>query len=315
MFSHGYGFVVDYLAEILRSMRNHDYSDAYKDFFSISTDISTRDRDAIHKTFSGLMKVIYPHNEATKEEIEELLTLAIEGRKRVKDQLLRIDSTYPKVSFSYQDKLGKTYQVKTLEEKEYPTYYYQQYQEEAQKENIIVEEDSELKENHLTFSENQKGISFDSLIIPYLKKAKNITLTDPYLRIFYQIKNLMELLESIIKVKSKEQEINFHLLTTLDEFRGEQQVEYFEQIEKSCAIAGLNFTWEFDGTNSIHARSIITDTGWKIILDRGLDIFQHYDISNTFSLANRLQEFRNCKAFEITYVTFYHNEEIGRKTK
>lgn len=61
MFSNGYGFVVDYLAEILRSLRNHDYSDRYKEHFSLSPDISTRDRDGINKTFSGLMKIIFPH--------------------------------------------------------------------------------------------------------------------------------------------------------------------------------------------------------------------------------------------------------------
>lgn len=82
--SIGYGFVVDYLAEILRSLRNHDYSDRYKEHFSLSSDISTRDRDGINKTFSGLMKILFPHDGATKEEIEELLWFAIEGRKRVK---------------------------------------------------------------------------------------------------------------------------------------------------------------------------------------------------------------------------------------
>ena len=103
MFSNGYGFVVDYLAEILRSLRNHDYSDRYKEHFSLSSDISTRDRDGINKTFSGLMKILFPHGEATKEEIEELLRFAIEGRKRVKDQLMRIDSTYGNVRFAYLD--------------------------------------------------------------------------------------------------------------------------------------------------------------------------------------------------------------------
>jgi ATP-dependent Lon protease len=302
MFCNGYGFVVDYLAEILRTMRNYDHSDRYKELFSISTDISTRDRDAINKTFSGLMKLIYPHNEATKQEIEELLKLAIEGRKRVKDQLFRIDLTYPKVNFTYKDAEGKTHQIKTLEEKEYPTYYYQKYQEENEKENKVKDENINLTENHLTFHENQRGVSFDSLLVPYLQNAKTITLTDPYIRIFYQVRNLMELLESIIKTKYNEEEINFHIITTLDEFKGEQQIQYFEQIKESCAMAGLNFTWEFDGTNTIHAHSLITDTGWKIILDRGLDIFQHYDINDTFSLTNRLQQFRNCKAFEITYL-------------
>ncbi len=93
MFSNAYGFVVDYLAEILRSMRNHDYSDRYQEHFSLSSDISTRDRDGVNKTFSGLMKILFPQGGASKEEIEELLQFSIEGRTRVKEQLMRIDST------------------------------------------------------------------------------------------------------------------------------------------------------------------------------------------------------------------------------
>lgn len=126
MFSNGYGFVVDYLAEILRFLRNHDYSQYYQDNFTLSSDLSTRDRDGINKTFSGLMKVIFPHGEATAEEIEELLRCAIKGRKRVKYQLLRIDSTYSAVNFSYQDQDGKLNTVTTLEE-EYSSYCYQEW--------------------------------------------------------------------------------------------------------------------------------------------------------------------------------------------
>jgi len=95
MFSNGYGFVVDYLAEILRSLRNHDYSDRYKGLFSLSSDISTRDRDGINKTFSGLMKIVFPHGGASREDIEELLRFAIEGRKRVKDHSTAFISTFP----------------------------------------------------------------------------------------------------------------------------------------------------------------------------------------------------------------------------
>ena len=123
MFSDGYGFVVDYLAEILRSLRNDDYSDRYKAFFSLSSDISIRDKDGIHKTFSGLMKILHPDGTATDAEIEELLRLSMEGRKRVKDQLLRIDSTFHAVRFAYSSKAGKECLVTTLEEDEYPNYY------------------------------------------------------------------------------------------------------------------------------------------------------------------------------------------------
>ena len=125
MFSDGYGFVVDYIAEVLKSMRNADYSDRYQQHFTLGSDISTRDRDGIHKTFSGLMKILYPHGEATKEEIEEILRFAIEGRKRVKDQILRIDSTMAEVKFGYLDKAGEWHAVTTLEEDEYPAYYHQ----------------------------------------------------------------------------------------------------------------------------------------------------------------------------------------------
>ncbi|MBN0371728.1 ATP-dependent Lon protease, partial [Pseudomonas aeruginosa] len=106
MFSSGYGFVVDYLAEILRSLRSHDFSDRYKGLYTLSDEISTRDRDGINKTFSGLMTILFPHGEATDSEVEDVLRCAIEGRKRVKDQLLRIDTTYPAVRFAYQGKDG-----------------------------------------------------------------------------------------------------------------------------------------------------------------------------------------------------------------
>ena len=104
---------------------------------------------------------IFPHGEATAEEIEELLRCAIEGRKRVKDQLLRIDSTYSAVNFSYQDQDGKLKTVTTLEEEEYSSYYYQSVKPQQQKE--LVNDSSELKEQHLIFQENQRGVSYDNL--------------------------------------------------------------------------------------------------------------------------------------------------------
>lgn len=314
MFSDHYGFVVDYLAEILRAMRNHDYSDRYQDFFSLSSDISTRDRDGIHKTFSGLMKILFPHGEATSLEVEELLRFSIEGRKRVKDQLLRIDSTYSKVHFSYEDSDRLSKAVMTLEEEEYPSYYYKEKQEENQNkeiENSSLLSNSGLKEQHLTFQENQRGISFDELLGPYLKGTRLIIVTDPYIRLFYQARNLMELVETIVKLKPLEEEIVLRLFTTLDEFKGEQQIEYLENIKATCITVGINFSWEFDGSGTIHARHIITDTGWKILLDRGLDIFQYYDMQDAFSLTNRLQQFRGCKAFEVTFLRTDSNNRLG----
>jgi ATP-dependent Lon protease len=125
MFSHGYGFVVDYLAEIMRKLRDYDYSDRYADYYSLPSGISTRDRDGINKTFSGLMKVLFPDGIATQEEMEPLLIYAIEGRKRIKDQLVRIDPTFNFVKFGYLNQSDELIPVKTAEEIRFPQHYYQ----------------------------------------------------------------------------------------------------------------------------------------------------------------------------------------------
>lgn len=321
MFSSGYGFVVDYLAEILRHLRNDDFSDRYRDLFELSSGISTRDRDGINKTFSGLMKILFPAGGASPAEVEDLLRLAMEGRKRVKDQLMRIDTTYPDVDFSYFRPGGEKVRVATLEESEYPAFYYRrgggsgeadpapEQDPEGQEEPASTTSgggpDSDgagngPKEGHQVFNENQKGVSYDNLFAPYLRGARRITLTDPYVRLYYQVRNLMEFVETVVRLKAPDEEVAIHLVTGPDDVRAEQQQMNLQAIEQACAEAGIVFTWEFDGTGTIHARHIVTDTGWKISLDRGLDIFQRYDMNETFSFSNRLQEFRSCKAFEIT---------------
>ena len=324
MFSDGYGFVVDYIAEVLKHLRNEDYSNKYQDYFELSSDISTRDRDGIHKTFSGLMKILYPSGEASKEEIEEILKFAVEGRKRVKDQLMRIDSTYAATDFSYTDLAsGTNIKIYTVEEKEYPHLYKNLNVEDtseievtneveintAESTTAITDQTSnELKEQHLEFMENQKGITYSMLFGDYLKGATEITIIDPYIRIFFQARNLMEFVETIVANKSIEDAVNLHLITIADDRAPESQVEFFEQIQLSAQTAGVVFTWEFDTTETIHARSIVTDTGWKISLDRGLDIFQQYAMNDAFSLSNRLQQYRGCKGFEVTYLDM--NKEL-----
>ena len=325
MFSNGYGFVVDYLAEILKSLRSHDFSDRYKKYFTLSEEISTRDRDGINKTFSGLMKILYPQGEASEAETEYLLRAAIEGRKRVKDQLLRIDSTYPEVRFSYQGKDGVEKLVRTLEEDEYPNQYHRRLAIEGQPEpaegsqtaaapvTAMVADtapapapaaplEPTVKEQHLVFQENQRGVSFDTLFGPYVKGAKRIIITDPYMRMFHQIRNLMELMETISKVKDPDEEIAVHAVTVEDEFNGDKQTENMQKIADACQGVGIQFTWAYDTTGTKHDRDITTDTGWKIVLSRGLDIFQRFELNDAFNFANRLQEHRQCKEFNVTYV-------------
>jgi ATP-dependent Lon protease len=311
LFTDGFGFVVDYLAEILKSQRNLDFSRYYAPGYSISEDISTRDRDAIHKTFSGLMKILHPHRKATDQEIEELLQFSIEGRKRVKDQLMRIDETFTPVQFTFSSADGRQVSVRTLEEQEYPKTYYR---ETAGNTNVDVEpveaspspassatDPREPTTGHVQIAENQKGVSFDNLFGPYIRGAKRLVVTDPYIRMFFQAKNLMDFMETVAKFMGDSNSIEVHLVTVKDEFKGDQQEDFFQQIQKNCIRTGIKFTWEYD-ESGIHARHIVTDHGWKISLDRGFDVFQQYDMKDTFSLANRLQTHRSCKQFEVTYI-------------
>jgi len=322
MFASGYGFVVDYLAEILRHMRNDDYSNRYQSLFSLSSDISTRDRDGVNKTFSGMMKLLFPANNATEAEIEEILHMAMEGRKRVKDQLLRIDSTYPETDFSFTARDGRKISVSTLEETEYPQYYYKRAASHEEPTPSATDSDPGAeavmptppamadtkaepvgpREGHRVFSENQKGVTFADLFWPWLQGAAKIVITDPYIRLFHQVRNMMEFIEMIATRKAPEEEVAVHLITCLDDTYPEKQQSNLIAIETAGATAGIKFTWEFDGTNTIHARHITSDTGWKISLDRGLDIFQKFEMNDAFNLANRLQSYRLVKTFEVTYL-------------
>lgn len=321
MFSDGYGFVVDYFAEILKSMRDADFSDHYQQHFTLGSDISTRDRDGIHKTFSGLMKILYPHREASKEQIEEVLRFAIEGRKRVKDQILRIDTTMTEVRFGYLDKAGEWHGVTTLEEEEYPAYYHRRQSEDTTTEDSSAVETTKheiatatapsepdpLFEGHREYQENQRGVSYETMLLPYLRGAVEITIVDPYIRAPHQGRNLVDLLALLASAKDPADEISVTLVTKEDKPEYEQQqLLMLKAIQDGAAPAGIQFNVQWD--SSIHDRSIRSNTGWKILLGRGLDIFQKGSGSQ-FDIGARRQEFRQVVAFGVTYI-----REVGLLT-
>jgi ATP-dependent Lon protease len=102
LFTDHYGFVVDYLAEALREMRKHNFTEVIDRHFSMGSHLNARDRKAVRKTVSGLMKIVFPHGEVTQEELAEILEIALEGRRRVKEQLKKMGSfEYYHTSFSY----------------------------------------------------------------------------------------------------------------------------------------------------------------------------------------------------------------------
>lgn len=103
-FTNEYGFITDYLAEFLREMRKRSFGDAIEQFFRLGGDLNQRDVIAVRKSVSGLLKLLYPHGEYDRDDVAEVLEYALEGRRRVKEQLKKIGGMeFYDVHFSYLD--------------------------------------------------------------------------------------------------------------------------------------------------------------------------------------------------------------------
>lgn len=103
-FTDDYGFITDYFAEFIRELRKSQESDALDKYFKLGKNLNQRDTIAVRKTVSGLVKLLYPDGEYSKDELEEILRLALEMRRRVKEQLKKIGGMeFYDVNFSYID--------------------------------------------------------------------------------------------------------------------------------------------------------------------------------------------------------------------
>jgi len=310
MFSSDYGFIVDYLAEVLKDLRKEDRTNDFSEFFELSDTITTRDKTSIAKTYAGLSKVIFPNGGITIEEARELLDFSIECRKRVKEQLRKMDETFEQVDFSYSiEGVEEKFEIKTLEEIEYGDLIEQQESEDQSDEEnnqtpVSVNPEPQstlkdlLKEGQKIIRDNQSGISYDNLFGAYLLDATKIKIIDPYIRLPYQLRNFMEFVRLVSEKKDPLQEVELHLITTNSEDYIEGVKEKFDQMTYSLESMGINFTYEFD--EYIHDRSIEMDNGWKIVLGRGLDIYQK--TGGYADITDYIQERRLCKACEITFV-------------
>ncbi len=104
LFTDHYGLVIDYLAEALRELRKANFSEMLDQHFSMGVHLNARDRKAVRRTVSGMIKVLYPHGEVSKDDMAEIVAFAIEGRRRVKEQLKKMGSfNYYQTAFSYID--------------------------------------------------------------------------------------------------------------------------------------------------------------------------------------------------------------------
>lgn len=324
-FSKGYGLITDYLAAILHALRNTDWTNQLDKYAKFDGSLSERDHLAIRKTFSGMMKLLYPNGIITPEEAYELVDFAAEGRKRVKDQLYRIDETFKAepAKFQYVNlNNGDTVKVTTLEEVENGIDLEAEFfgsrepqeddgtspqpDEKAKPEDSLPESQTDeerpkrpripiLKEGMKSIRLNQKGVTYKNLFGDYLRTAHNITVVDPYVRAPFQIDNFVELVQTIRECSDNPEELKIHLSTQNTDDKIPEIIDDFESLQNELAAVGVEFTWDFKAD---HDRWILLDNGWKILLSRGLDIYEKFD---RFSLATIRQSERRCRAFTVSF--------------
>jgi len=103
-FTNDYGFITDYLAEFIRELRKEQYGDAIEKYFRLGKNLNQRDTIAVRKMVGGLIKIVYPDGEFTKEQLEEIVKISLEMRRRVKEQLKKLGGMeFYDVNFSYID--------------------------------------------------------------------------------------------------------------------------------------------------------------------------------------------------------------------
>jgi ATP-dependent Lon protease len=238
MFTSGFGLVVDFFAGVLKSLRDQDLSHLINDHFTLSSSLTTRDADGVKKTFSGLFKLLYPNGQATQDEIEELLQVSMEGRKRVKDQLMRLDPTITEVDFTYSDSHGATHEVVCKEEVDFPERY-----------KMRPVDDSQASGN------GGKSPFSAELIMHLVKGADEISIIAPVMQAgtdFSLISSLGEAISSSLDGES----VKLSIVSNLedDELLQELQIDAFDEASVRFQAQGIEFHYSFENVSGSEVR-------------------------------------------------------------
>lgn len=281
------GFKGDFFSEVLHQLRvDLRYAEYVSQSLHLPQSEDMRDNKAISRLAEGFLKLLFPDLNLSEDEfVSYCVNPAVRMRQQIRDELSKIDQEYKWITIKSQ--IPDEFQLSHPDERPDPD-------EEAKKIDPLSL-DRNPEEKILEISEGQKGISYEKLFLPYLKNSKKVKICDPYIRLQYQIYNLinfceiLEVTEGIIKID---------LVTGCDPFQKAELSGKLDELKKGLSIDHIEFDYVFD--DKLHDRWIETDTGWKIILGRGLDIFQKPD--DKFTLGFLDQRKRKCKATQITYI-------------
>lgn len=310
--SNSLGMKGDIFGEIIHLLRR-DIS--YRDFVKVRIELMNcdemRDTRAIEAGAAGMLKILFPHKVAEDADFYKYcVNPALELRQRVRDELCILDREYTPVTFKslIPDDFQTNHRLPKYVPADTSGFEPESIDDLAVEQHIELVPDqvtpvfqSTLIEKSIHIRDGETGHSYRKLFEEYLKGALEITVVDPYIRLTYQIMNFMAL-ASILD--ASDGEIQLSLITSADD--GAQKAEIISKLgeaEASLSRHGVKLSHSFSST--AHARSITTDTGWSIKLDRGLDIFKKPE--SMFHLSEVDQERRECKETEIIFM------RLGRK--
>jgi ATP-dependent Lon protease len=319
--TNNYGFITDYLAEAFHYQLKHTnrYEDVSKRI-KLGKCVEGRDEKGIKKTVAAYLKMLHPHGECSDEEFEEYLAYAIEGRRRVKEQMnkRKPDDEFANIRLSFINAQGKEIVVDCPEtmgaeatiNPQKPgvnidppeeskihasgTKIVEPVETSASSQNPqaadVVTEPAmpELKEQHYTITYDSTGHSYESIILPYLIGAKLVVIEDPYIRATHQVQNFIRFCEAILKQPTVKK---IQLITNYgDQTNLQEMAERLQDLKQSL----LEFDVELDikVDENLHDREIRMDNGWTVKIGRGLDFFQKPD--TWFSVGMNDLSLRKC---------------------
>lgn len=295
-----YGFITDYLAEAFHYQFKH--TNRYEEVsrtIRLGKDIEGRDEKGIKKTVAAFLKILHPDGAASDEEFEEYVAYAAECRRRVKEQMnkRKPDDEFARINLSYFTAGGDEITVFCPESKDALAT-----QQPARRslrhgsgENTVVhvvpptnpeptvsiaasapaagdsiQPASGLAEQHFTILYGDTGYSYETIIGPYLRGAKEVTIEDPYIRMPHQIQNFVRFCETCLKAGSVR---TINLVSSYDSTA--QLAEFSEKMEDlKQSLVEADVVLNIAINPNLHDREIRIDNGWHIKIGRGLDFYQ-----------------------------------------
>jgi ATP-dependent Lon protease len=285
--TRSYGFIIEYLAEAFHHLaRKTNRFAQVKSVCNLGTGYDQRDQTAVLKTVSAFVKMLHPGQDPSLGEVDEYLEYAVEGRRRVKEQLnkRKPDDEFAHINLSFVNSAGKEVIVFCPESKNAHTT-----QEPLKKkadsnegkgarvpETEVVhpapmaKSDSNAKERHFRIHYGSIGFSYETIFGPYLKDADQIMVEDPYIRAHHQIVNFLRFCEVVVRLARPKKIL---LVTAFD-----NQAEKEEAMVKLGAVTDslkeLDVELEIKVNPNLHDRQVRISTGWTVKIGRGFDIYQ-----------------------------------------